>query len=532
VAVSFGRSRSDFGHLSAGELKLMVACKFGERFQPEYESDKRVRSTFVRFLVLGGDETTPVHENGVRLSGCTLEGDLNFLGCQGERRLVAQNCILDGYFEASGARLRRLNLDNTKIVGVERNSQAREAFAADDCHFVDGLSLERVVANGEIRIENSEVFGNILLSGSTIKNPNHLDDRGIFKNRGIYALNLDGTTVHGTLVIDNGFKSFGEVRMLGARIHGDINFHDGSFMNLNGDAISCDRLIVQGAFFFRNILKIEGDIRLNSAVISTLSDDWCSWNMAKSISMEGFKFSRIGGRSPIDWEMRAKWLKKQPPDHFALQPCAMIINILKESGHTENAKKLIVAIERHKRSMSDIQNKLIGQRNEQTESIFRNFIHKNLNKISVAKHIFLDYVTGFGYRPMWTILWALGIVLIFGEVFYVESGHFGPTNPLIYNYNSLSQCGPVGDLGKLAWTDCRLPPEYTTFQPFVYSLDLFLPLVDLQQDRDWAPIISRSSGEMIWDGWWIRILMWLEIGIGWMFSLIFVAYITRFAAKE
>ncbi|MCX7326536.1 MAG: hypothetical protein NTZ14_19435, partial [Hyphomicrobiales bacterium] len=47
------------------------------------------------------------------------------------------------------------------------------------------------------------------------------------------------------------------------------------------------------------------------------------------------------------------------------------------------------------------------------------------------------------------------------------------------------------------WYYCAdLPGEYTTFQPFLYSLDLILPLVELQQDKDWSPIIPTPNRVM------------------------------------
>ena len=77
-----------------------------------------------------------------------------------------------------------------------------------------------------------------------------------------------------------------------------------------------------------------------------------------------------------------------------------------------------------------------------------------------------------------------------------------------------------------------MPPEYTTFQPFIYSLDLILPLVDLQQDSDWAPIVSNANGETLWAGRALRWLMWFEILFGWMASLTLVAVLGRLVDKD
>lgn len=92
-----------------------------------------------------------------------------------------------------------------------------------------------------------------------------------------------------------------------------------------------------------------------------------------------------------------------------------------------------------------------------------------------------------------------------------------------------------------SWTNsktCNGPNEYTTFQPLAYSLDLILPLVDLQQDKDWAPMVTRArtsnptgDTEQFPLGHFIRIVMWFEILFGWMASLMLVAILSGLVRK-
>jgi hypothetical protein len=75
---------------------------------------------------------------------------------------------------------------------------------------------------------------------------------------------------------------------------------------------------------------------------------------------------------------------------------------------------------------------------------------------------------------------------IAGGFFYAEvagQGGFAPSNPPIYlNEKLQAKCGKN-------WTACKgAPPELPSFSPFVYSLDIMLPLLDLGQKRDWQPI--------------------------------------------
>jgi hypothetical protein len=77
-----------------------------------------------------------------------------------------------------------------------------------------------------------------------------------------------------------------------------------------------------------------------------------------------------------------------------------------------------------------------------------------------------------------------------------------------------------------------MPAEYTTFQPLVYSLDLILPLVNLQQDEDWGPIVEDPPGHNLPYGVFLRWLMWFEILFGWMASLVLVAVLGRLVEKD
>ncbi len=98
----------------------------------------------------------------------------------------------------------------------------------------------------------------------------------------------------------------------------------------------------------------------------------------------------------------------------------------------------------------------------------------------------------------------------------------------------VATCGVDGEVDfNHYWVRCPdMPPEYTSFDPLLYSLDLILPLVDLQQDSDWAPVITNSKGMALPLGWWARSLMWFEILFGWMASLTLVAVLGRLVDKD
>jgi hypothetical protein len=145
-------------------------------------------------------------------------------------------------------------------------------------------------------------------------------------------------------------------------------------------------------------------------------------------------------------------------------------------------------------------------------------------------------LAGYGHRPLRTVGAMFIVCVACSLAFYAgrHAGLFGPSNPLISANPRYSMCADAGVPGKAHWTspECPIPAEYTTFQPFLYSLDLILPLVDLQQEHDWSPIVQSVHGQTLWEGRALRWLMWFEILFGWVASLILVAVLGRLVEKD
>ena len=149
-------------------------------------------------------------------------------------------------------------------------------------------------------------------------------------------------------------------------------------------------------------------------------------------------------------------------------------------------------------------------------------------------------LAGYGHRPIRAVYAMIGVWLFCSLAFWAAADGFaaiGPNNPAITSatlYPDADKlCGHGNEPGKTRWTECAgVPDEYSTFQPFVYSLDLILPLVDLQQESDWAPIAEGPTGRDLLPGVIARWLMWLEILFGWAMSLMLVAVLGRLVDKD
>ncbi|SOD93315.1 hypothetical protein SAMN05421508_10326 [Caenispirillum bisanense] len=69
------------------------------------------------------------------------------------------------------------------------------------------------------------------------------------------------------------------------------------------------------------------------------------------------------------------------------------------------------------------------------------------------------------------------------------------------------------------------PYNYVEFNPFLYSLDVFLPIVDIGQERFWGPTTSGPWTTI----WFLRVF---QILTGWVFSGLVVAYFSGVMRKS
>ncbi len=176
-----------------------------------------------------------------------------------------------------------------------------------------------------------------------------------------------------------------------------------------------------------------------------------------------------------------------------------------------------------------------------------------------ALHDLYGAFTGYGYRPLRLVYSAVSMWFL-ASLLYAHAAAIGimaPSNASIIAHRQLhtdllgtkpdsgagsgadsSACGVRGEAQPANfWPNCPgLPSEYTTFYSFAYSLDLILPLVDLQQERDWAPAVSyadeHGTVRNSVAGQVIRAFMWFEILFGWTASLVLVAVLTRLVEKD
>jgi hypothetical protein len=600
-----GRWLGDFEPLSAVERDFIAKCAAGKRCalseeRPESpNADNVIRSDLLRFAILGGDQFNPVHERGVFLVGGWIGGRLDLDNTNVISRIGLISCRFEDALCIRDATLAGLYLNGSLLPGLLAERMVVKGSV---------ILRDAFVSSKEIRLLGAKIGGDLDCLGSSFSN---CDDHGNVIGNTIHA---DLISVEGSILFRDGFSSLGTIRLLGAKIGGDLDCFGGFFSNSDkdanalGEAIFADGIVIGGSVLFTNGFTSVGEVRIKGARIernlectggiflnrktevgvfgkalcadssrvkgafhvrgasfgggvdlsgvhvASLVDDAHCWP-ANGLLLDGFNYGGIGD-GPTDAHTRVRWLQKQIPEAlgagFCPQPWEHLLKVLLEMGHAAEATEVAIAKQIAMRRAGKI-----GLRKPrytvyqgwrlQQDKLWATLI----NFLAIIWHHFYGRLAGFGYRPARILLWMMAVWFLSGAYFSTAatSGLMAPTRTEIYAHRLIhadlgsaqpdgATCGIQREVAPpFWWTQCKaMPSEYTTFNSWVYSLDLILPLVDLQQDSDWAPaatyIDSKQVTHNLPGGMIARGIMWFEILFGWFTSLMFIAIVSRLVEKD
>lgn len=451
-------------------------------------------------LDCSGAELDGVGGDALVLEGCVVRGNVT-LGSDSKRfkaggTVSMQGAQVGGDLVCTGARLDgkgcdALVLNSTLVKG---NVWVNDGFQA--C--------------GPVLMLDVQVGGNLKCSGAQLN-----------KGRGRHALSLDRAVIKGSAFFTDSFTARGKVKMLGAQVGGNLNFRGACSIG----ALSMEGAQIAGHWKLCELRVPLKNVRLSGCHVGRLVDDRTSWG--ENIHLSGFVYAQLAGGSPVKARDRIDWLRKQEPrawgskqdnGGFKPQPWLQLQKVLREMGHLDDARQVAIALEDHRRAIG-----LVGQ----TPDTWNAWLRRAYGGTSVFLHWAFKILIGYGYRPLRLVGWMVLVWVVSAAVFWCAAlqGAMGPSNPLVFNDPELRNACATN------WYLCeKLPEEYTGFSPLAYSLDVLLPLVNLEQEKDWAPLIPTPKPSW-WQEWlanWsfkhvARLVVWAEILFGWIASLLLVA---------
>ncbi|MFI7612414.1 hypothetical protein ACIBP6_14435 [Nonomuraea terrae] len=466
------------------------------------------------------------HPGGVAINGEQLDvgGDLRAedgFACHGEIVLTAAR--IGSAVRLDGARLR---------------APGGLAFGASNLDVQVGLFARRMEVDGEVRLRHARVGGPLTLRGSRLRNPGGLAVRGgglnaegglflslveaegmvrleaarigrtlgldgaLLRHPGGVALAGDGLAVDGSLLAREGMAAEGEISLCDASVTGSAHFEGARLANPGGAALSANGITVGKMLKLCDGFSARGRIRLTNAQIgSRLCFDDATletpggealkcWRLETRelalrtaepvVGRVDLRYARIG----VLRDSPAVWPGEVCMDGLAYEvlepvlPAAERLRWLRRDpdGYLPNAYEQLAGMYRRLGSDADARDTLLAsqQRRRATLPWYARF----------WGHL-QDVTVGYGFRPLRAAAW-LAALLAVGTVVFTR------VEP-----------------------PALKPGEAPHFNPFVYTLDLLLPIIDFGQERAYNP-----GGATQW-------LAYGLIAAGWVLATTIAAGLTR-----
>lgn len=481
----------------------------------EWGPERTVRAAVVAALLLGASSPQPGSVACLRLIGARITGRLDLAGAEIGYPLWLDRCRLEEGVDLFGASTRTVAIMNCRVPGVEA-ATAR----IDGLLHLRGSLVERGAASPlhrhavALSLVNAQVSGAVILNAAEITSP------------GEWAVRAGGLVVEGGLYCRHGFVAHGEIRLLGAQLSGGL-FMQGARLERpgpHGVALALDNAVVQtlncsGGFTANGIVRLRGTqvtdnvtfdgavlhgppdsngdapaliamhmqavdldltlarppsgtVDLRGAQVSYLHENEHSW--PERVELDGFVYGSIktaeangerreavGDRESV--ARRVAWIRSSPG--YSPQPYEQLANWYRKAGHDDDARRVLLARQRHRR--------------------------RTLSPAARVWGHLLDATVGYGYRPWLAGVWLLALTLLGTTAFATDS----PT--------------------------AVKSGEGAPFQPFVYTLDLLIPIGGLGQRTTWY-----------WSDDTLQWLAYTLIALGWILTTAVIAGVTRTLQKN
>jgi hypothetical protein len=528
--------RVDVRTLSAAERALWDAFPRGEVVdltgKPRVGA-RTIRAEVIAALLLGALPAEPGRTAAVRLKGARIIGTLDLAHGVVTVPVLLQRCQLQEVIDLTGAKARDVDLSGSNLAGltaplaeVDGNldfggCECSGAVVLSGAHITGALDLHdarltrpgavaflgnrltidndlvalRASVDGEFRLAGARIGGSVLFAGAALR------------NEGGYALHGPDMSVGARFLARDGFSAHGEVRLVGLRVEADLNFRNAFLSNPGGSALLAYGIQTGGSVALTEGFRSEGAVRLSRSRIggaiflehahldnpegdvircrntqaqtlhlgpglettgiadfrnsqfANIRDEGAIW--PRQLRLSGLSYGELA--PPLPATLRVGWLRRDV-DGYHPRNYETLAAMYRNSGDDSAARQVLLAREREHRAHRPWYGKAWSWLQEVT--------------------------VGYGYRPLRAAGWLLAFLAA----------------------------------GTLAFGLHHPPPlagvPHPAFNPFIYALDLMIPLVDLGQRGAYDP-----QGPQRW-------LAYLLVAVGWIFVTTIASGIARVLRRQ
>lgn len=559
-----------FSDMKPAEKRLLEHCKIGKELvvginRPKVKTDdNEIRGEFLRALILNNNQEIidekwekyilKIDPKGLNVQGAYISGTFDFSFCQTDLPFGFMNSIFEKQIKLFDSKIKIINLHGCIIPSIDAqrvicdsdllfrnieidyinfaNSQIGGSFISENSSYNNSnksINCNGIIINGAVFLTN-----NFSSEGMIDFNSSNIGSLDCTNAKKIKYLNCNGAIINGTVYI----KEIKQINIIDLS-HTQISVNIECINSTNNEFI-CENSFIKNNITFDNFstnllnlglskidgmlktinLEINGHCILNSSKINQLWFQKIFWkDNLINIDLDGLVYEHLNVEN-LNYKTLVGLLNKKPKEQtFKPQPYKQMAKVLRNMGYKEDA--------------DDIMIKYNDNIRKEDCRLF----------ISILKWIYAK-TAGYGYKPM-RVLSTMFTVWLLCSLFYLNASKvavFAPTNPLVFQKKDYYECHVEENGTALSdifnwkkynntnnWIDSKLEGEYTTFNPFMYSLDVILPIVDLQVEKDWGQYVSSNNWTL---NDFTRWLMWFEILFGWTYSLILVAILSGLAKNE
>jgi hypothetical protein len=323
---------------------------------------------------------------------------------------------------------------SASLSGIELVDPGGYALLADRLRIGGEFYLRRLRCAGSVRLQNAEIGATLDCSGATLDRPRLRPD-GTARP----SLDARAASVGKDLLCTGGFTAAGGVRIRRMEARKSVQFVDAT-LGTPGEPDAVYALNAYGLETPELVLRPAGApagrVRLARAQVGTFADAEALWAAAGGVDLDDFAYRTLHDPRGIDVRARLRMLEHALPD-FVPGPYEQLASAYRQGGDEELSEKVLLARQRRRYAEAGPAGRVWGALQHGT--------------------------VGFGYRPWLAVGWLV-LFAVAGGVWFML--HVPP---------------PVDD------------GQHPVFNPWLFTADTLLPIVNLGQDGFW-----RLEGASQW----------------------------------
>ena len=495
----------------------------------------RVLSTLLRGDTLQGWDAIKRPKEIFIYNAC-IEGELNLKYEVCPFALSIMQSEFTHKPDLSLATFMRLSLQNSVLPGLEITSATiKSDFILIDTNFTSGFDATT------IQVEGAMIAG-----------------KARFSSENRYAVSLEYAEI-GKGLFFNGAHICGMASLSGVSVGGQVSFEKASLQSLNNKSLMLQDAKIETGLILQEFPHPPiGAVNLGSAKINAIQLDKSFWPIG-GVNFSDLTYTRIvypdGLKRNEVWQ---GWLDRQysamsvdgkkawhcvrhsldrhfeSNDQLEIKQkesslviykseyCDVSVKerndvVAKVISFLNTTPELVPQPWRQYAKVLDAAGNEIEARRVRTE-LAKRMTRLNVDRMKVHKasrskiwpylvwRFIFSKVSDYGLMPVKSLYWGVGLLVFGWIIFYLNYSDMVLARERVYMLDAYSNYKHGNPL----------PEGYPNFNPFIYALDVMLPIVDFAQESHWRP--KNVEDGVNWLRWYNR----AHLALGWFLSTIFV----------